>query len=167
MTSHVGDPPEDCRLVMFVDASFAGDLRDSKSTTGVIMVPVGPRTFCPVSWICKKQGAISHSSTEAEIIALDTGLRMEGIPLVSLWELVIDMFAPEKKNWYAELNEENGPRQQLKPKEVELDPLGIDYVPHSIPNDSYLWKHRAKLVICEDLLLLCVLKDDQLLCVMF
>jgi hypothetical protein len=62
------------------------------------MALVGPRTFCPISWICKKQGAISHSSTEAEIIALDTGLRMEGIPLISLWELVIDMFAPEKTN---------------------------------------------------------------------
>ena len=26
----------------------------------------------------------------------------------------------------------------------------VDYVPPSIPEDSYLWKHRAKLVICED-----------------
>ena len=82
---------------MFVDASFAGDLKDSKSTSGVIMVLAGPRTFCPISWICKKQGAISHSSTEAEIIALDAGMRMEGIPLVSLWELIIDVFAPEEK----------------------------------------------------------------------
>ncbi len=125
------------------------------------MVLVGPRTFCPISWICKKQGAISHSSTEAEIIALDAGLRMEGIPLVSLWELVIDTFAPEKKeakpNWYAELNSENGPRKEANQKpEREVaslthsDPLNIDYVPPSIPDDSYLWKHRAKLVICED-----------------
>ena len=55
MTSHVGDPPEDCHIVMFADASFAGDLRDSKSTTGVVMVLVGPRTFCPISWICKSR----------------------------------------------------------------------------------------------------------------
>ncbi|WP_288992749.1 DNA (cytosine-5-)-methyltransferase, partial [uncultured Marinobacter sp.] len=147
MTSHVGDPLEDCRLVMFVDASFAGDLRDSKSTTGVIMVLVGPRTFCPISWICKKQGAISHSSTEAEIIALDAGLRMEGIPLVSLWELVIDTFAPEKEA------KPNGPQKEANTREVastHRDPLNIDYVPPSIPDDSYLWKHRAKLVICED-----------------
>ena len=84
MTSHVGDPPEDCHVMMFADASFAGDLRDSKSTTGIVLVLVGPRTFCPISWICKKQGAISHSSTEAETIVVDTCLRVHGIPALTL-----------------------------------------------------------------------------------
>ena len=30
--------------------------------------------------MCKKQTSVSHSSTEAEIISLDAGLRMDGIP---------------------------------------------------------------------------------------
>ena len=29
------------------------------------------RTFVPVSWMCKKQTAVSHISTESEIISLD------------------------------------------------------------------------------------------------
>ena len=29
----------------------------------------------------------SHSSTEAEIISLDAGLRMEGIPALDLWDI--------------------------------------------------------------------------------
>ena len=39
--------------------------------------PSGSRTFVPISWMCKKQTAVSHSSTESEIISLDTGLRLE------------------------------------------------------------------------------------------
>ena len=31
--------------------------------------------FVPVSWMCKKQTSVSHSSTESEIIPLDAGLR--------------------------------------------------------------------------------------------
>ena len=31
------------------------------------------KSFVPTSWMCKKQTAVSHSSTESEIISLDTG----------------------------------------------------------------------------------------------
>ena len=33
---------------------------------------------------CKKQTSVSHSSTESEIISLDAGLRMDGIPALDL-----------------------------------------------------------------------------------
>ena len=55
MLSFVGDNPQDCKLAMFCDASFAGDLTDTKSTSGVLLCLVGPHTFCPISWLCKKQ----------------------------------------------------------------------------------------------------------------
>ncbi len=87
----VGDKAEDCFLALFCDASFAGDLRDSKSTSGALLVLVGPRTWVPITWFCKKQGAVSHSSSEAEVISLDAAVRMEGIPVLSLWDLVIDV----------------------------------------------------------------------------
>ena len=91
----VGDNPEDCWLALFCDASFAADLVDSKSTSGVYLCLVGPRTFVPISWLCKKQTATSHSSSEAEVIALDAAVRMEGLPAVALWELIIDVFADD------------------------------------------------------------------------
>ena len=81
LTNFVGDKPEDCILVLFPDASFAGDLADSKSTTGAILCLIGPRTFVTLCWICKKPGAVSHSSTEAEVISLDTTTRLERHPL--------------------------------------------------------------------------------------
>ena len=48
--------------------------------------------------MCKKQTSVSHSSTDAEIISLDAGSRMDGIPALTLWDLVIEIFhsAPNK-----------------------------------------------------------------------
>ena len=34
----------------------------------------------PISWSCKKQTAVSDSSTEDEVISLDAGVRMDGNP---------------------------------------------------------------------------------------
>ena len=54
--------------------------------------------FVHIGWMCKKQTSVPHSSTEAEIITLDAGLRMDGIPALTLWDLVIKIFhsAPSK-----------------------------------------------------------------------
>ena len=39
--------------------------------------------------MCKKQTSASHSSTESEIISLDEGLRLDGIPALELWDLIV------------------------------------------------------------------------------
>ena len=46
----------------------------------------------PISWMCKKQTSVFHSSTESEIISLDTGLRLDGLPALELWDLIISVF---------------------------------------------------------------------------
>ena len=46
----------------------------------------------PICWMCKKQTAVSHSSTESEIISLDTGLRLDGLPVLELWDLSVSLF---------------------------------------------------------------------------
>ena len=38
--------------------------------------------------MCKKQTSVSHSSTESEIISLDAGLRLDGVPALDLWDLI-------------------------------------------------------------------------------
>ena len=48
--------------------------------------------FVPISGKCKKQTAVSHSSTESEIISLDTGLRLEGLRALELWDLIVSVF---------------------------------------------------------------------------
>ena len=73
---HVGNTAEQCRLGLFQDSDFAGDLEDSKSTSGRTLCIFGSHTFVPISWMCKKHTSVAHSSTESEIISLDTGLRL-------------------------------------------------------------------------------------------
>ena len=64
----------------------------------------GSRTFVPVSWMCKKKTSVSHVSTEAEIIPHDAGLRMDGIPALTLRDLVIEVF-------HSVPNRTDGPRE--------------------------------------------------------
>ena len=42
--------------------------------------------------MCKKQTSVSHSSTEFEIISLDVGLRLDGLPALELWDLIVSVF---------------------------------------------------------------------------
>ena len=42
--------------------------------------------------MCKKQTAVPHSSTESEILSLDTGLRLDGLPALELWDLIVSVF---------------------------------------------------------------------------
>ena len=89
---HVGNIAKQCRLGLFQDSDFAGDLEDSKSTSWGTICIFGSHTFVPISWMCKKQTAVSHSSTESEIISLDTGLRLDGLPALELWDLIYSVF---------------------------------------------------------------------------
>ena len=49
------------------------------------------RTFVLASWMCMKQTSVSHSSTESTVISLDAGSRMDGIPVLDLWDLVVEV----------------------------------------------------------------------------
>ena len=55
-------------------------------------------TFVPISWMCKKQTSVSHSSTESEIISLDAGLRLDGIPALDLWDLIVSVLGNTTQN---------------------------------------------------------------------
>ena len=89
---HVGNTAKQCRLGLFQDSDFAGDLEDSKSTSGGTLCILGGRAFVPISWMCKKQTSVSHSSTESEIISLDAALRLDGLPALELWDLIVSVF---------------------------------------------------------------------------
>ena len=66
---YVGNTIQQCRLGLFQDSDFAGDVEDSKSTSAWVLCIFGSHTFVPISWMCKKQSSVSHSSAEAEIIS--------------------------------------------------------------------------------------------------
>ena len=79
---HVGNTARQCRLGLFQDSDFAGESEDSKSTSGGILCIFGSHTYVPLSWMCKKQTSVSHSSTKA-----DAGLRNGRYPSFRSLEL--------------------------------------------------------------------------------
>ena len=62
---YVGNTAKQCRLRLFQDSDFAGDLEDSNSTSGGTLCVFGSHTFVSKRWTCKKQTADFHSSTES------------------------------------------------------------------------------------------------------
>ena len=159
-TCWVGDPPEDCILALYADASFAGYLDDSKSSTGSVLCLLGPNTFVPITWICKKQSAVSHSSTEAEVIALDAAVRLDGVPWLLFWEEVVQVFGkgkepvsrpnkdkrcrvPSNENIYdASLNQ----NKKKDISNIHQTLINTDHVPPSLPPSQ----GKARLLILED-----------------
>ena len=86
---YVGNTAKQCRLGLFQDSDIAGDLEDSKSTSGGTLCVFGRHTFVLISWMCKKQTSVSHSSTESEIISVDAGLRMYGKRALDFVDLIV------------------------------------------------------------------------------
>ncbi len=93
----VGDDPEDCVVLEYCDASFADDIRESKSTSGCYLAIVGPNMFVPITSFSKRHGAVSHSSTEAEILSLEEAVRSEGLSALTFWEHVVLLFGEHRR----------------------------------------------------------------------
>ena len=66
-------------------------LKIRNPTSGGTLCVFGSRTFVPISWMCQKQTAVCHSSTESEIISLDTGLKLDGLPALELSDLLVSV----------------------------------------------------------------------------
>ena len=86
MIGWVGDKFDDLTLSLFADADFAGCAQSLRSTSGSHMYIQGVHTRFPLSGGSKRQGCVSHSTPEAEIVAGDVTLRTMGLPALSIWE---------------------------------------------------------------------------------
>ena len=85
----IGDDFKDLRLALFTGSDFAGDRSDMKSTSGVFLALHGRRSFFPLGSVSKKQGCVSHSSVEAELVSCNFGVRTVGIPALDLWQTIL------------------------------------------------------------------------------
>ena len=94
----MGNTAKQCRLGLLQQSDFAGDVEDSKSTSGGTLCVFGSDTFVPTSWMRKKQTSVSHRSTKSEIISLDPRLRLDGIPALDLWDLIIFVLGNTTQN---------------------------------------------------------------------
>ena len=131
-----------CRLGLFQVTDFAGDLEDSKSTSGGTLCVFESHTFVPKSWMCKKQTSVSYSSTESEIISLDAGLRLDGIPTHDQWDLIVAVLGnrnqSQKEHGDLLMNkrEVRSPRhtthKRMQSQRVINDLDDVDFIPSNV-----------------------------------
>ena len=88
---HVGNTAKQCRLGLFKTLTSREMSKIRNPLLEEHCAFFGSHTCVPISWMCKKQTAVSHSSTESEIISLDTGLRLDGLPVLEQWDLIISV----------------------------------------------------------------------------
>ena len=77
----------------------------------------------------KKQTSVSHSSTESEIISLDAGLRLDGIPALDLWDVIVAVLGIT--------NQSNQARRDLCMNQRE-----VGAVPHTSKTKEISWNDR-------------------------
>ena len=86
---HVGNTAKQCRLGLFQDSDFAGDLEDSKSTSGGTLYIFGSHTFVSTSWMCKKHFQFRTVPKNQKSFFFDAGLSLDGIPALDFWDLIV------------------------------------------------------------------------------
>ena len=92
MIGWVGDEMSAIHMALYADADFAGCVESLRSTSGARLNLQGPHTRFPLAGLSKRQGCVSHSTPEAEIVAADTAVRTIGLPAMDLW----DILSPDK-----------------------------------------------------------------------
>ena len=140
---HVGNTAKQCRLGLFQDSDFAGDLEDSKSTSGRTLCIFGSHTFVPISWMCKKQTAVSHSSTEPEIICLDTGLTFVGLLALELWDLIVSVFGS-----VSQISDRTGRLVNVKRNQKSQGKINVMENIDSVPSNVQSSRQEASFVVC-------------------
>ena len=92
MVGWVADDFQLLQAHVYSDSDFAGCSQSMRSTTGVHTCLRGPNSNFPLSGQSKRQGCISQSTTEAELVAACHGLRSSGLPLLSILEEVARVY---------------------------------------------------------------------------
>ena len=89
---HVGNTAEQCRLGLFQDSDFAGDLEDSKSTSGGTLCVFGSHTFVPISWMCKKQTCSFSQFNRIRNHLFERWIEIgQDCKLSNLWDLIVSV----------------------------------------------------------------------------
>ena len=96
--------------------------------------------------MCKKQTSVSHSSTESEIISLDTGLRLDGLPALELWDLIVSVLGNVSRVSDNPGKPESDAHKRQK-SHSRIDVVkDIDLVPSNVQSAN----HEALLYVFED-----------------
>ena len=93
--------------------------------------------------MCKKQTAVSQSSTESEIISLDTGLRLDGLPALELWDIIVSVLGNSSR-----ISDRTG--QPVNGKNKSSNKIDVVYDIESVPSNLQSASREALLYVFED-----------------
>ena len=96
--------------------------------------------------MCKKQTAVSHSSTESEIISLDAGLRLDGLLALELWDLIVSVLGNASRVSDRSGKPESDVHKRYKPHKKFHVMKDIDVVPSNVQSA----RQEALLYVFED-----------------
>ena len=96
--------------------------------------------------MCKEQTSFSHSSTESEIISLDTGLRLDGLPALELWDLIVSVLGKASRVSDRSGQRDNDVNKHHKSQKRVNVMENIDSVPSNVQSS----RQEALLYVFED-----------------
>ena len=104
--------------------------------------------------MCKKQTSVSRSCTESEILSLDAGLRMDGLPALHLWDVVIDVLRSSNSTkpptnptaGNCSRNHKSNPKQKGDRDVEQVSVCGLRYV----TTNAHSSQGKSQLYISED-----------------
>ena len=106
--------------------------------------------------MCKKQTSVSQSSTESEIISWDAGLRLDGIPALDLWDLIVAVLGNTNQNHTGQGDLLKNKREVRSPphtiykrkqsQRVINDSDNVDFIPSNVQSSH----QEALLYVFED-----------------
>ena len=106
----------------------------------------GSHTFVPISWMCKRQTVVSHSSTESEIISLDTGLRLDGLLALELWDLVVSVLGN-----FSRVSDRSGKLvNDVHKRQKSLEKIDMMKDIDAVPSNVQSARQEALLYVIED-----------------
>ena len=106
----------------------------------------GSHTLFPISWMCKKQTAVSHSSIESEIISLDTGLRLDGLLALEFWDLIVSVFGSVSQI----SDRSRQPDSDVKKHHKSQGKINVMKIFDSVPSNVQSPRQEALLYVFED-----------------
>ena len=80
LETFIGDPIDKFSVVLYCDADFVGDTKDSKSTSGAVVALVGPNSYVPVSAWCKTLAVVPHLLQRPNLCLLTLHCIKRGFP---------------------------------------------------------------------------------------
>ena len=121
---HMGNTAQHCRWGLFQDSDFAGHLEDSKSTSEGSYVSLKVEHSSPIVGCARNKRQYPQFYSGSEIISLDAGLRVDGLPALDLWDVVMELLR-SSNNTKPPTNPAAGTVREITPQTYTLLKVGL------------------------------------------